>query len=80
MLMLFITFVAAVVLVLLVGFVRMLTNIYDWRLWPAIRRARREVREVARQRVPDADAFSRQGRYGDQSAICQLLDYDCHCQ
>lgn len=47
--------------VLLLSFVRTLTNTYAWWLWPAIRRARREIREVARKRIPGADVFSHQG-------------------
>jgi len=53
--------VAAVLLALLLGFARMLANTYDWRLWPALRRARREVTKVARERLPNAGVFSRQG-------------------
>ncbi len=37
------------------------TPIFDWKLWPIIRRARREVMKVARQRVPNAGTFSIQG-------------------
>jgi hypothetical protein len=33
----------------------------DWRRWPAIRRARRGIREAVRQQVPDAEVFSYQG-------------------
>lgn len=35
---------------------------YDWRLWPAVRRARREIRTIARRRVPHANVFSTMGR------------------
>jgi len=50
------------VLLLSLGFVKMFVlNTYDLKLWPAIHRARREVRKIARQRVPNADVFSRQG-------------------
>jgi hypothetical protein len=68
--------VAAVLLVLSLGFVKMLTNIYNWRLWPAIRRARREVIKVARQRVPNAGAFSRQGATAINPGYVDFLDYD----
>ncbi len=61
MLTLFVWLVAAVVIVLMLGFAKTLTNKYDWRLWPAIHRARREIRNIARQRIPNADAFSHQG-------------------
>src|SRR5262249_11774225 len=33
----------------------------DWKRWPAIRRARRGIREIARQQVPNAEVFSYQG-------------------
>ncbi len=33
----------------------------DWKRWPAIRRARRGIREIVRQRVPNAEVFSYQG-------------------
>jgi hypothetical protein len=53
--------VAAVVLVLLLGFARVISTTYAWRLWPAIRRARREIEKAVRQRVPDAEVVSSQG-------------------
>ena len=34
---------------------------YNWKLWPAIRRARRQIEKAARQRVPSARVFSSQG-------------------
>jgi|SRR5450432_733463 hypothetical protein len=33
----------------------------DWKRWPAIRRARKRIREVARQRCSNAKVFSHQG-------------------
>jgi len=33
----------------------------DWKRWPAIRRARRGIRDVARQRVPNAEVVSVRG-------------------
>jgi hypothetical protein len=51
----------AVMVVLLLSFAKMLTDRYDWRLLPAIRRTKREIREIARQRIPEADVFSHQG-------------------
>jgi hypothetical protein len=33
----------------------------DWKRWPAIRRARKIIREVARQRCSNAKVFSHQG-------------------
>jgi hypothetical protein len=55
-------FLAALVLLLLLGFVKMLVlGTYDWKLWPAIRRARREIGKIARQRVSNAEVFRSQG-------------------
>lgn len=34
---------------------------YDWRLWPAVRRARREIGTIALRRVPHANVFSSMG-------------------
>jgi hypothetical protein len=53
--------VAIAVLALSLGFAKMFTKIFDWRLWRTIRRAKCEVRQIARQRIPSADAFTRQG-------------------
>lgn len=53
--------VATVLLMLLFGFGRMFLNVYDWRLWPAIRRARHEIGLIARQRIPHAEVYSSQG-------------------
>jgi hypothetical protein len=48
--------------IFIVGSTLGLSAIYfDWRLWPAIRRARRGIRDVARQRVSNADVSSFQG-------------------
>ncbi|MFZ0477988.1 MAG: hypothetical protein WAL71_02475 [Terriglobales bacterium] len=52
--------VAAALIVLSLVFARMLTNTYDWKLWPAIRRTKRDIREIVRQRVPNAEVFSHQ--------------------
>jgi hypothetical protein len=55
-------FLISIVLLLSLGFVKMLVlNTYDLKLWTATHRARREIRKIARQRVPNADVFSRQG-------------------
>ena|SRR5579863_29993 len=55
-------FLIGIVLLLSLGFVKMFVlNTYDLKLWPAIHRARREIRKIARQRVPNADVFSRLG-------------------
>jgi hypothetical protein len=51
----------AVVLVILLGVVTLIRSTFDWKLWPAIRRARREIKKVARRRVPGAEVFSGQG-------------------
>jgi hypothetical protein len=52
----------AFVLLLVFGFVRMFFfDLYNWKLWPAIRRARRDIRKVARQRIPNAQVYSSQG-------------------
>lgn len=61
MMTLFIWLVAVVVVVLLLAFARSLTNTYDWRLLPAIRRAKQAMREIVRRRIPSADVFSHQG-------------------
>lgn len=58
---LFVWIVAAVLICSLFGFARMFATVYDWRLWPAIRRARREIRDIARQRIPKAEVFSHVG-------------------
>jgi len=34
----------------------------DWKRWPVVRRAKRGIREVARQRVPHAAAWLRTNR------------------
>jgi hypothetical protein len=55
-------FLIAFVLLLVFGFVKMFfVDRFNWRLWPAIRRARRDIRKVARQRIPDAEVYSSQG-------------------
>ncbi len=51
----------AVVLFLVLGVVTLLASAFDWTLWPTIRRARRELIRVARQRCPNATVFSQQG-------------------
>ena len=61
MLTLFAWVVGAVLVMLLFGFARMFLNVYDWRLWPAIRRDRYEIRQIARQRIPHAEVYSSQG-------------------
>ena len=59
--MLFVWLIAAVMIVSLLAFTKSLNKSYDWRLWPSIRRARREIREVARQRIPKAEVFTHEG-------------------
>ncbi len=46
---------------ILLAVTAMLGSTFDWRLWPAIRRAKREMRQIARKRDPDAQVLSRQG-------------------
>jgi hypothetical protein len=59
---LFVWFLIGIVLLVSLGFVKMFVlNTYDLKLWPAVHRARREIRKIARQGVPNADVFSRQG-------------------
>jgi hypothetical protein len=58
---LFVWLVTAVVIFLLLSFASMLTKTYDWRLWLAIRRARREIGAIARRRIRKASVFSHQG-------------------
>lgn len=58
MLMLFFWLVATAAIVLLLGFAKLFNAKYDWKLFPAIWRARAELREVARKRVPNANIFS----------------------
>ncbi len=50
----------AVVLLLLLRGLTLIGSAYDWKRWPAIRRARVGIREVARQRVPNAEVVSLQ--------------------
>ena len=54
-------FLAVIIVVLLVGIITISNSMYDWKLWPAIRRAREEVRKVARQRIPNPEVISKQG-------------------
>jgi hypothetical protein len=51
---LFLWLIAAVVLVFLLGFAKVFSSMYNWRLWPAIRRARLEIVKAARERVPNS--------------------------
>ena len=53
--------VAAVILALLLGWQVFIRPIHDWTLWPAIQRAKREIRKAARRRVANAEVLSRQG-------------------
>src|SRR5258708_17220063 len=61
MMKLFVWIVAAVVICSLFGLAKMFAKIYDWRLWTVIRRARREIREEARQRIPKAEVVTHEG-------------------
>ena len=49
---------AAVTLFFLLGVGSLIKSSFDWKLWPTIRRARREVKKLARQRCPNAKVFS----------------------
>jgi hypothetical protein len=53
--------VAAVILALLLGWQVFIRPIHDWTLWPAIQRAKREIRKAARRRVANSEVLSRQG-------------------
>ena len=55
------TVVATITVILLFGIVVVSWSPYDWKLWPAIRRAKREIRNAAQQRVANAEVFVRQG-------------------
>jgi hypothetical protein len=52
---------SAIVVSVLLGIIAMTAHIFDLRLWFIIRRARGEIREIARQRCPNAKVFSQQG-------------------
>jgi len=53
--------IVVVLVMLLLGFALMFLDVYSWRLWPAICRARRGIREIVRQRIPHAEVYSSQG-------------------
>ena len=53
--------VVLVLFALLFSVARMFAKIYDWKLLPAIRRARRKVERAACRRVPNAEVSSSQG-------------------
>ena len=55
------SFVGAIILLSLLIIVACVRSSFDWKLWPAIRRAKRQIREAARRRVANADVLSRQG-------------------
>lgn len=52
---------AVVLFCVLLVTVALLNSFYDFRLWPVIRCARREITEIVRLRVPDAQVSSSQG-------------------
>jgi hypothetical protein len=58
---LFLWVVFALALLLVFGFAKMFVAQYNVGLWPAIRRARRELKGIARQRVPNAKVYTHQG-------------------
>lgn len=54
-------FLVGGIVLLSVGFASMCFGVYDWKLWLRIRRARREVTEVAHRRNSKTRVVSRQG-------------------
>jgi hypothetical protein len=54
-------FLAAIILIVLSIFAAVIRPTFDWRLWPAIWRARLNIKAVARKRVATAEVVSRQG-------------------
>ena len=52
---------AALTLALFIRIALLVYSAFNWRLWPAIRRARRGVREVALQRCTDSRVLVRHG-------------------
>jgi|SRR5215469_8182605 len=54
-------FLAPIILIVLLGLMAVVKSTFDWRLWPAIWRARRNIQAVARKRVATAEVVSRQG-------------------
>jgi hypothetical protein len=54
-------FLAAIMLIVLVIFAAVIGPTFDWRLWPAIWRAKRNIKAVARKRVATAEVVSHQG-------------------
>ena len=49
---------AVIVILFVLGIVGLINSSVDWKLRPTIRRAKREVKRLARQRCPKADVFS----------------------
>ena len=54
-------FLAAIILIVLSIFAAVIRPTFEWRLWPAIWRARLNIKAVARKRVATAEVVSRQG-------------------
>lgn len=54
-------FLAALIVAVLLVVNALIRSTYDWTLWPAIRRARRNIEAVARQRVATVEVASHQG-------------------
>jgi hypothetical protein len=55
---LFLGVLAAFVLLLLFGIARLIYSAIDWKLWPVIRRAKGEIKKLARHRYHDANVFA----------------------
>src|SRR5215469_18241836 len=54
-------FLAPIILIVLLGLMAVVKSTFDWRLWPSIWRARRNIQAVARKRVATAKVVSHQG-------------------
>ena len=52
---------AVLMFVLLRGVVTLVRSSYDWKLWPAIQRAKRNIKKSVRRRVPSAEVWCKQG-------------------
>lgn len=54
-------FFAVITLIFFFGIVTLARSTYDWKLWPAIRRAKQEIKKTARRRIRNAEVLSKQG-------------------
>jgi len=54
-------FLAALIVIVSLAVVSVIRSTFDWTLWPAIRRAKRNIKAVARRRVATAEVASHQG-------------------